>query len=373
MPQFFLSNGASPRGDRSRPPALAEADYGQFRQTREERSRRRRAFFASGLQVYVDGVEHAAFNPRHDSRVAVRIKPTANVVELHGHDGGGVLPLMTLLVDYNNIPSGEAIKHALLLEGGQKISTSITPVVNDIGDIEEAQVEINYAETRPFRMLALLFLRGWAALGQSVSSPAAGLRELKPRYLWLALTSVAAALILGVSAFIWLQMDQPAIDLPPAPQVVLPKVPPDGLQETTPPSNPDEKPGPGALAMAEAGWYYGPDAFSRAIRIEGRRGDIPSVRITGDYTQLLTAVARANAEGQVYRRYRITLVAAENPVWHRILRKPRGDAGDRASVMEVALSPALFPKADSYQLRFEGETQSGWEALGRLALQPSGK
>jgi hypothetical protein len=373
MPQFFLSNGTSPRGDRSKPPLLAETDYRQFKQTREERSRRRRVFFASALQVFVDGVKHAAFDPRHQSRVAVRIKPTANVVEVHGHDAAGDLPLMTLLVDSFEIPSGEAIKHAMLLEGGQRITTSITPVINNIGDIEEARVEINYAETRPVRMLALLFLRAWAPLGRSLSRPASGLRELKPRYLWFALTSVAAALILGASAFIWLQMDQPAIDLPPAPQVVLPKVPPDGLQETTPPSNPDEKPGPGALAMAAAGWYYAPDAFSSAIRIEGRRGDIPSVRITGDYTQLLTAVARANAEGQVYRRYRITLVAAENPVWQRILRKPRGDAGDRASVMEVALSPALFPKADSYQLRFEGETQSGWEALGRLALQPSGK
>ena len=72
---------------------------------------------------------------------------------------------MTLLVHYYDIPSGEAIKDALLLEGGQKITTSITPVINDIGDIEEVQVEINYAETRPLRMLALLFLRGgrdWA-------------------------------------------------------------------------------------------------------------------------------------------------------------------------------------------------------------------
>ena len=38
MPQFFLSNGDTPRGDRSKPPPLAEADYRQFKQTREQRS-----------------------------------------------------------------------------------------------------------------------------------------------------------------------------------------------------------------------------------------------------------------------------------------------------------------------------------------------
>ena len=370
MPQFFISNGATPRGDRSKPPLLAEADYRQLEQTREERSRRRRAFFARGLQIYVDGVEHAAFDPRHESRVTVRIKPTANVVEVHGQDGGGDLPLMTLLVNHHDILSGEAIDHALLLEGGQKFTTSITPVINDIGDIEDVHVEINYAETRPLRMLALLFLRAWSRLGKSISRPAAGLRELKPRYSWLALTGVAGALILGVSAIIWRQLDQPAIDIP-RPQVELPPVPPAGLRETPPPQNPNEKEA-STLAMAEARWDYDPDAFSRAIRIEGRRGDIPAVKITRAYTKLLTALPRANAEGEVYSRYRITLVAAENPIWRRILSKPPGDVSDRASVLEVALSPRMFPKADSYQLRFEGESQSGWEALGRLALQPAG-
>ena len=110
-----------------------------------------------------------------------------------------------------------------------------------------------------------------------------------------------------------------------------------------------------------------------AIRIEERRGDIPAVKITRAYSKLLTAVPRANAEGEVYLRYRITLAAAENTVWRRILRKPRGDVSNRARVLEVALSPRMFPKADSYQLRFEGESQSGWQTLGRVALQPAWK
>jgi hypothetical protein len=89
--------------------------------------------------------------------------------------------------------------------------------------------------------------------------------------------------------------------------------------------------------------------------------------------KLLTAVPRANADGEVYLSYRITMVAAENPVWQRILRKPRGDVSDRARVLEVALSPRIFPKAESYQLRFEGESQRGWQTLGRVALQPAAK
>ena len=222
-------------------------------------------------------------------------------------------------------------------------------------------------------MLALLFLRGWSRLERNGSGPAAGLRELKPRYSWLVLTSVAAALILGVSAIIWRQLDQPAIDITVGPQVEPPAVPPAELQETPPPRNPNETQAAGTLAMARARWDYDPDAFSRAVRIEERRGDIPAVKITRDHSMLLTAVPRANAEGEVYLRYRITLVAVENPVWRRILRKPRGDRSDRASVLEVALSPRMFPKADSYHLKFEGESQSGWQTLGRLALQSPGK
>jgi anti-sigma factor RsiW len=226
--------------------------------------------------------------------------------------------------------------------------------------VEEVTGEINYAETRPLRMLSL-------------SRSAAGLRELKPRYLWLALASVAAALILGLSAIIWQQLDQPAMDLPPAPQVELPPLPPEEPHETPPLPNPNDKRVPRALEMAEARWDYDPDAFSGAIRIEPRRGDIPAVKIAGAYTKLLTAVPRANAEGEVYSRYRITLVATENPVWQRILGKPRGNAIDRPGVLEVALSPRIFPKAESYQLRFEGESQRGWQTLGRVALEPAGK
>jgi hypothetical protein len=373
MPQFFLSNGDTPRGDRSRPPLLADADYRQVKQTREERSRRRRAFFARGLQVYVDGVERAAFDPRHEPRVAVRIKPAANVVEVRGKDGGGDLPLMTLLVDSCDIPSGEAIKDALLLEGGQKFSTSITPVINDTGDIEEVQVEINYAETRPVRVLALVFLRAWSLLGGTVSRPAAGLRELKPRYSWLALASVAAALILGVSAIIWRQLDQPVLELPPGPQVVLPPVPPPEVRDMPAPRDPDEKPNREALAMVRTRWDFDPDALSRAIRIEERRGDIPAVTITTADPKLLTAVPRANAEGEVYLRYRVTLVAAESAVWRQILRRPQSDVSDRARVLEVTLSPGMLPRAESYQLRFEGESRSGWQTLGRVTLQPAGK
>jgi hypothetical protein len=367
MPQFFFTNGNSPRGDRSRPPLLAEADYRQLKQTREERSRRRRAFFARRLQVYVDGVEQAAFDPRHESRVTVRIKPAANVVEVYGQDGGGGLPLMTLLVDYHDIPSGEAIHHALVLEGGQKITTSITPVINDSDSGGCSEIT---AETRSQNAGAPAARMG--VIGSAYRRPAA-LEELKPRYLWLALASLAGALILAVSAIIWWQMGQPAMDLPPAPQVELPQVPPEEPHETQLPPNPSEKQDQRTLAMARARWDYDPDAFSRAIRIERRRGDIPSVKISLAYTKLLAAVPRANAEGEVYRRYRITLVAAENPVWHWVLGKPRGEASDRAIVLEVALSAGIFPKADSYQLRFEGESQSGWETLGRVALQPAGK
>jgi hypothetical protein len=222
-------------------------------------------------------------------------------------------------------------------------------------------------------MLALLFLRGWSRLGESFSRPVTGLRELRPRYLWLALASLAAAVTLVLSALIWVQLNQPALELPPAPKVELPQVPPPGLEETPTPLNPDEEQAPRTVAIAEARWDYDPDAFSSAIRIEGRRGDIPTIEITRADTKLLTAVPRANAEGELYRRYRIRLVASENQVWQGILGKARGDMSDRIRVLEIALSPRMFPKADSYQLRFEGETRSGWQALGRVALQPAGR
>jgi hypothetical protein len=369
LPQFFYSDGDMPRGDRFKPPQLTEADYNQFRQTREDRSRRRRAFFARKLRVYVDGVERAAFDPRRESQAAIKIKPAANVVEVRGQDGDGDLPLVTLLLHYRDIPPGESLNDSLLLEGGQRITASITPITNNAGDIVEAHVEINYAETRPLRMLALLFLRVWLRLAGTVSRPVAGLRELEPRYLWLAMAGVAAALILGLSAILWRQPHQSAVDVPPAPQVEAPPAPPDEPPETPPPGNVNRTEAPRIAAMARAGWIYSPDALSQAIRIEGRRGEVPTIKISRARTTLLTAVPRANADGNAYQRYRIALVAGENQIWRQTLSSPRSDVSDRAHVLQVTLSPRMFPKAESYQLRFEGESQSGWQTLGSVVLQ----
>jgi len=36
--------------------------------------------------------------------------------------------------------------------------------------------------------------------------------------------------------------------------------------------------------------------------------------------------------------------------------------------LSLELSPQRFPKADSYQLRVEGETQGGWQSLGQVQL-----
>jgi hypothetical protein len=368
VPQFFFSDDNRPRGNRFKPPALTEEHYLQFQQARKDRAGRRKALFAGLLRVYVDGIEQAAFDARRTARVAFKIGPEAKVIEVRGRDAEGELPLATLLLHDRGI---HPLTDRITLEGGQRVTVALTPVLNARQEIKATHVRLTYAETRPARAIGWRMRRAWLSLLETVK----GHREASatPGYSWLVKGGVMAALLLSLLGILWLWLRPVPINLPPPPQIASP--PP---EVEPPPTSPPQIPAPRvpqtpSSVIASAAWESNPDAARLAIRVGARRGNVPGVEVARAQATLLLALARADADEKAYRRYRITLAAADEAVWTQTLQARKADAGSDTDVVRVRLFPRRFPQADSYRLRIEGETLDGWQTLGQLILQLVGK
>jgi hypothetical protein len=373
VPQFFYSDDKRPRGNRLKPPALTKEQYLQFERARSGHAARRKALFAGSLSVYVDGVERASFDARLSKHVAVKIGREATVIELRGRDAEGELPLATLLVEHPDIAAGHALRDQITLEGGQRVTVTVTPVLNALEEMEAAHVELTYVETRPARVFTWLVRRTWLNLVDMKRSRE-GSQRPRAGYSWLVKGGVTATLLLSLIAIIWWRLRPVPISLPPPPEVAV-QPPPEVEPPQTPPQIPAAPRGTQTppTVIASAVWDHDPEAVRRAIRVSLRRGDVPGVDIARTQATLLLALARADADDKEYRRYRITLAAADESLWTQTLPALQRRSGSDTDVVRLRLFPRLLPKADSYRLRFEGETVDGWQLLGQVVLHLAGR
>lgn len=372
VPQFFFSDNKEPRGDRFNPPPLTREVELRLQRTRKDRARRRKAYRVGLLRIYVDDVESALFDPVCRARTELIIPPMVNVIEVRGQDAKGELALATMLVCYEDIPVGGSLRDVLVLEDGQRLTIVLRPIRNDLGETKEVHVEIRYAETRPLRVISWMAQRAWQVLVRRARGYGEGSQESKPDYSWpikagLTLLLILAALITLLNLLKSKPFSVPApqrVELPPA-AVEGPSTPMSSSPVHVAPRT--EK--PRSSMIARATWTDNPKAEARAVRIEIRRGDVPSVDVPFTQTMLPLVFNRADAEDRTYRQYRIVLVAAEEPIWQQTIQAPRvSNSSRRDQVLNLELSPQRFPNADSYRLRVEGLTEAGWQPVGQIHL-----
>jgi hypothetical protein len=382
VPQFRHVASGPPRGDRFHPPKLGPEDYLQLQNHRKAQARRRRAYAAGMLRVYVDDAERATFDPRRTNSVQLDVEPEADLIEVRGEDAEGELLLAALMACCDDIPPGGSFRDWIVLEGGQKVTIQLTPVRGATGDIERAQVEVGYAETKPLRAVVWLAQRAWWGL-MRMSGWADGRMGAEPPptrpyahmptpvWSWLGRVSVAVVLMAAVGAFIWYHLRPlPGLPTPPRPEIARPpESPAPPVTSPTPPSIPPESP----VLMARASWNRDPEAAFRAMRIESARSEGVSVDLSRGQASLLINLPAEDEEGRRYTRYQITLASAAKRLWQHTLRAPVAGASSSAHILEVELYPQQLPKSDSYDLQVEGETQAGWHPLGQVTLRPASR
>jgi hypothetical protein len=371
VPRFSLLTNGGPRGDRFHPPELEPEDFLRLRRNLEADARRRRVFLARRLDIYVDGTKQASFDPRQTPHFQFEVRPEADVLEVRGQDAEGELTLAVLLLRCYWIPPGESSLDWVILEGGQKLTVQLTPIRDASGEVEQARVDVRYAETRPIRAVARLAQRAWFGVMDRTSRSKDGSGSVLPRWSWGWTASLAVALMVVAATLIWYRL-QPVPELPTPPRAKLPQPP--ELERVipmppVPPPSPEETP----VLIARATWSTDPAAALRAIRIEPPRSQAKTIDLSQREATLLLRLPMSDEANQAYSRYRVTLVAQGKSIWQQTLRAPKPAITPRAHILSLSLFSRRLPVSDSYHVQVEGETQGGWQPLGHVQLDPVGR
>jgi hypothetical protein len=163
LPRFFSNqtNDQSPPGPRSAPAELDAKDIAEINDMLdEEAGRRRRSSPTAVLRIMVDGVERCRLNPVEQSSISFRADEDAEIIEVKTTDASGDLLLATyLLTSYGKDAHDKPIVSSIRLEGGQRLSLSITrrPINANGGD--DLLVKFGYQETDPRRAARLWWQR----------------------------------------------------------------------------------------------------------------------------------------------------------------------------------------------------------------------
>jgi hypothetical protein len=200
VPQFVLAKGqddmGGPRSRRHELPELSEEEMIGIQTQLTERAVRRKAASAGWLSIMVDGIERARLDLHRARRVQFDVPPTAELIEVRGHDKQGDLLLATHLLTYDETRSDDPpMTSSIVLEGGQKISFTVSLAKNFAAEITGAVVEVAYEETEFVRAAVLRMQRlrshvsSWARPEVGGYSPI-----LKPALAFVILAATAAAL-----------------------------------------------------------------------------------------------------------------------------------------------------------------------------------
>ncbi len=206
LPQFFLE-GTMPPDQRDRS-ELSDSEITEIRGTLKDGRENRKKFKPESLRVLVDGVETARLTlDGGPSSTRFDLTPGATLIEVYGREKNRDLLMAShMVIDENgDSVSAEPEMYAITLEGGQKISLTITPVASN-GSL----VEIAYAA--PPRSL-------WAQLTNRSRTRAVGPRGSKiPVPAWALIMIAAIGLSVAALLAVTWRSDDLIAKVEPTPQ-----------------------------------------------------------------------------------------------------------------------------------------------------------
>ncbi|MEW6734782.1 MAG: hypothetical protein AB1489_25880, partial [Acidobacteriota bacterium] len=120
---------------------------------------RRKSSSATVLSVVIDGVEQGYLNLNKTTRICLKLKPDANLVQIFAKEEQRDLLLTTLSIRFSKVlDEEEQWCSSILLEGGQKITIKIVPQQTS-NHSSTSTIEIHYQETQLVRATRLLLYR----------------------------------------------------------------------------------------------------------------------------------------------------------------------------------------------------------------------
>jgi hypothetical protein len=152
IPCFSLKNGENDMNKpgrpsrRSAPSPLSLDELNAIKTTLGEQSARRSTTHAGLLSIVVDGAERARLDLRRAGEVSLTVEEGDELVEVRALDGGRETLLAAHLISARAGRSS-GLNPEIVLEGGQKLSFTMSPVEGSQGGAEQYRMTIAYKET----------------------------------------------------------------------------------------------------------------------------------------------------------------------------------------------------------------------------------
>ena len=153
LPRFFFIK--SPSSDSSRQSNLREREIADIRRRLRKEEKQRKRFIPDGLSVLVDGNELGRLEFAESTHLRCELETAATLIEIIGHAKNNECLLATHVItkDDDESLSTQPNAYSILLEGGQKISLTMTTEASRSRFL--SAVDINYEETKAVRALML--------------------------------------------------------------------------------------------------------------------------------------------------------------------------------------------------------------------------
>ncbi|MBI1749013.1 MAG: hypothetical protein HYR55_20880 [Acidobacteria bacterium] len=167
LPRFFLPNAdrgnhsGGGNGGQSWP--LTEDERQAIKTTVAEQARRRKAVLGGWpyLSILVDGRERARLERLRTDRVRLTLAATAQLIEVRAPDSEGDVVLGVYLLSDDDYESGDGTATVgMALEGGQKLSFSVSRTTGSSEEAGALMMEVVYQEAHPLRAAAW-YLKQW--------------------------------------------------------------------------------------------------------------------------------------------------------------------------------------------------------------------
>jgi len=157
IPKFMINNRTVNFDDNypTIPPDLERDELEQIKEILAAQAESRKAMTANLLRVAADGANAAQINLNEANSVNFDLDENAELIEVFGDEG---TLLATHLLSFDALAKGNQTQE-ILLEGGQKITFDLKPMIDRYGEISGLSCTINYAETAWQRRFAAFWQR----------------------------------------------------------------------------------------------------------------------------------------------------------------------------------------------------------------------
>ncbi|HEV7858749.1 MAG TPA: hypothetical protein VGO91_08995 [Pyrinomonadaceae bacterium] len=206
IPYFFLPGGKNDmkrngKQHRRHIQPLNIDELAAIKGTLDKQSARRKTTHAGLLSIIVDGNERARLDIKRANSINLKIEDGDELIEVRAlKEGRETLLASHLLGASEIVDAGATLTSEIILEGGQKLSFVISPLIPGPADAIHAGLTISYEETSWLPAAILYTRRMWLRLSDAFNLKDGRARlPLKPVLAGLLLMLCAGALVLFIA------------------------------------------------------------------------------------------------------------------------------------------------------------------------------